>query len=295
MSFAVTRSLVIGVPGRYADPMDTRRFGSRAWRSRPDFLLKLAVAAIFLEPLMAAGADKAASSSKQPAAGKAESEKPADDNESLQRLDPKQPLWYDKQRKRVVMVGKVCLREGQLEMFACPEGTKEHESVLAIPVDAWKVHTALLVAGAEPGHPATFQPEYEPATGTEVDISLYWTDENGRRRGAWAQDWVRNAVTGETLSAPWVFGGSGFWVDDATGKRHYLAEQGDLICVSNFSSAMLDLPIASSDDAGQLQFVAYTERIPPKGTKVTVVLTPRLAKDAKGAEEGRGTSRRRAR
>lgn len=258
-------------------------------------LTPVVAAAGFLAPLSALAADKAASPAKKPAAEQATSKKPAAEDDSLQRLDPMQPLWFDKRRKRVVMVGKVCLRQGQLEMFACPEGTKEHESVLAIPVDAWKVHTALLVTGAEPGHPAMFQPDYQPAAGTEIDISLYWTDESGKRRSAWAQDWVRNAATGATLSAPWVFGGSGFWVDEATGKRHYLAESGDLICVSNFSSAMLDLPIASSGELNQLQFVAYTERIPPKGTKVTIVLTPRLEKEAKGAEEGRGTSRRRAR
>lgn len=258
-------------------------------------LTPVVAAAGFLAPLSALAADKAASPAKKPAAEQATSKKPAAEDDSLQRLDPMQPLWFDKRRKRVVMVGKVCLRQGQLEMFACPEGTKEHESVLAIPVDAWKVHTALLVTGAEPGHPAMFQPDYQPAAGTEIDISLYWTDESGKRRSAWAQDWVRNAATGATLSAPWVFGGSGFWVDEATGKRHYLAESGDLICVSNFSSAMLDLPIASSGELNQLQFVANTERIPPKGTKVTIVLTPRLEKEAKGAEEGRGTSRRRAR
>lgn len=258
-------------------------------------LTPVVAAAGFLAPLSALAADKAASPAKKPAAEQATSKKPAAEDDSLQRLDPMQPLWFDKRRKRVVMVGKVCLRQGQLEMFACPEGTKEHESVLSIPVDAWKVHTALLVTGAEPGHPAMFQPDYQPAAGTEIDISLYWTDESGKRRSAWAQDWVRNAATGATLSAPWVFGGSGFWVDEATGKRHYLAESGDLICVSNFSSAMLDLPIASSGELNQLQFVAYTERIPPKGTKVTIVLTPRLEKEAKGAEEGRGTSRRRAR
>lgn len=269
------------------------RFLSRCIGSSA-LLLPLIAAALASPPASAADVE-VKTPTKGPAVQQAASEKRVASDDALQRLDPEQPLWFDKRRKRVVMVGKVCLREGQLEMFACPEGTKEHESVLSVPVDAWKVHTALLVAGAEPGHPATFQPDYEPATGTQIDISLYWTDENGRRRSAWAQDWVRNALTGETLSSPWVFGGSGFWVDDATGKRHYLAEQGDLICVSNFSSAMLDLPIASSDDAGQLQFVAYTERIPPKGTKVTVVLTPRLVKEGQDAEKGRGTSRRGAR
>lgn len=194
----------------------------------------------------------------------------------LVRLDPNAPLWIDKANRRVVMVGKVCLRQGQLEMFACPEGTKEHESVLSVPVEALKVHIALIGVGAEPGRPVQFQPKYQPATGTEIDVALYWTDESGNRRSAWAQDWVQDANTGKALIQPWVFAGSGFWVDEQTGKKVYLASQGELICVSNFSSAMLDLPIESSDKAGQLLFNAYTEHIPPLDTKVTIVLTPKL-------------------
>jgi hypothetical protein len=197
----------------------------------------------------------------------------------LHRLDAKAPLWIDNARKRVVMVGKVCLREGQLEMFACPEGTKEHESVVSVPIEAFKVHAALLAIGAEVGKPVQYDPEYRPATGTEIDVALYWTDESGNRRSAWAQDWVQDSRTGKALAQPWVFAGSGFWLDERNRKQHYLANQGELICVSNFSSAMLDLPIESSDKAGQLMFNAYTERIPPLDTPVAIVLTPKFAKD----------------
>ena len=44
---------------------------------------------------------------------------------------------------------------------------------------------------------------------------------------------------------------------------------------------MLDLPIESSDKAGQLAFDAFTDRIPPRGTKVTIVLKPQLEKGRK--------------
>ena len=52
----------------------------------------------------------------------------------------------------------------------------------------------------------------------------------------------------------------------------YLANQGDVICLSNFNTAMLDLPIESSQKAADLLFEAWTDRIPPIGTRVTVVL-----------------------
>ena len=209
----------------------------------------------------------------------------AEEPEGLKRLDPVQPIWIDATRKRVVLVGKVCLREGQLEMLACPANTKEHESVLSIPVEAFKVHAALLRVGAEPGNPARFVPDYQPARGTQVDVWLFWTDEQGQRQHCRAQDWVRYAGTDKTLDHSWVFGGSGFWKNENTGEEHYQAEAGDLICVSNFPTAMLDLPIESSDKAGQLVFEPFTERIPPLGTPVTIVLKP-VIKDKQAPKSG---------
>jgi hypothetical protein len=83
------------------------------------------------------------------------------------------------------------------------------------------------------------------------------------------------------MKADWVFGGSGFFTDEETGKKYYLAEDGDLICVANFSGAMIDVSMPSSSENGDLNFEAYTERIPPKGTEVTVELIPVAEGDAK--------------
>jgi hypothetical protein len=202
----------------------------------------------------------------------------------LRRLSPKFPVWIDAANKRVVLVGEICLREGQMEMFACIKNTKEHESIVAVPTEAYIVHAGLLAVGAEPGHPARFRPTYQSATGTVIEIRLYWSDAAGKRHEAKAQDWLKNLRTEKNLEQPWVFGGSGFWTDPMNGERHYQAEDGDFICISNFASAMLDLPIESSQSNSSLLFEAITDRIPPKGTKVTLVLTPHL----KGLADDRG-------
>lgn len=201
----------------------------------------------------------------------------------LTRLSPNYEVWIDKANKRVVMVGEICLREGQMEMFACVKNTKEHESIVSVSTEAYIVHAALVAVGAEPGHPCRFRPTYQSATGTEIEITLYWSDAEGKRHEANAEDWLKNVRTGKPLDKPWVFGGSGFWTDNA-GQRHYQAEDGDFICVSNFPSAMLDLPIESSQSNSALLFEAVTDRIPPKGTRVSIVLTPRL----KGLADNRG-------
>ena len=76
------------------------------------------------------------------------------------------------------------------------------------------------------------------------------------------------------MDAQWVFAGSGFSTDPATGQKYYLAESGDLICVANFATATVDLAVESSATNDGLMFEAYTEHIPPVGTKITIELVP---------------------
>ncbi len=227
----------------------------------------------------------------------------------MKKLAPNYPVWLDIANKRVVMVGRVCKREVPLEMFACLRGTKEHESVVSVPTKAFFVHAALLAIGAKANHPVRFDPKYEPASGSEIEITLIWEDSRGKRRQARAQDWVRDVSAiyrfldgvaanrvddeldpadmvdyWEPLRHPWVFGGSYFWTDEFSKKQHYMAEDGDFICVSNFASAMLDLPIPSSDGNAALAYTGYAERIPPRGTPVTLILQPKPAEAKQDGE-----------
>ena len=88
-----------------------------------------------------------------------------------------------------------------------------------------------------------YQPQYTPATGQKVDVFVYWVDEQGKQQKVKVQEWVRDIKTKKAMEYPWVFGGSGFYVDPETKKSYYLAEVGDFICVSNFPDAMMDLPV----------------------------------------------------
>jgi hypothetical protein len=199
-----------------------------------------------------------------------------EDVKKLRKLQPDPVLWIDPKGHRVIMVGQVCQRNALLELFACTRN-KEHESVVVVPTEAWFVHAGLLAVGAKQGRPVQFHPEYKKATGTEVEVFVRWKDEKGKIRSARAQDWVRNMDTGKAMKHNWVFGGSRIWTDKS-GKRRYEADSGDFICVSNFPSAMLDVPIRSSQSEAELLYEAFTENIPPLGTPVTVILKPKLEK-----------------
>lgn len=191
----------------------------------------------------------------------------------MTRLAKDARVWIDPKNKRMVVDGYVALRIGQLEMFACPAGTKEHESLIGLLTKAYYVHAGLLAVGAKPGSPVRFEPRYSPASGSKIKIEILYLDDKGQKQRIPAQNWVRQAGTQKTLEMDWVFAGSGMWKDPDTGTEQYLAESGDLICVSNFTTATLDLPIRSSQANSSLLFTAFTDRIPPEQTPVRLVLT----------------------
>jgi hypothetical protein len=119
-----------------------------------------------------------------------------------------------------------------------------------------------------------FNPEYVPARGTEIEVTVRWKNAEGEVQTARAQDWIQNTETNKAMTEHWVFGGSGFWVEP-TGEKMYQAESGDFICVANFGTAMLDVPVESSQANNMLMYRAFTERIPPLETPVTLILAPK--------------------
>ena len=181
--------------------------------------------------------------------------------------------------KRSVQVDTVvCLREGPLEQLLTRKGAKEHEAILAADIDARDLHKVLLLTGVEPGSPVVYQPKFKAPTGPTVKVFVKW-EEKGKLRTEPAQKWIMNGTTKKELNSDWVFAGSRFVKNLEEGKPdYYLANDGDVVCVANFESALLDLPFNSAKAWAERSFVAFTERIPPKDTKVALILEPVIEK-----------------
>jgi len=225
---------------------------------------------IRVAPFIAAAATLAALGTADFAAGA----DPAvsDRHPELKRLSPQEDVWIDAKAKRVVVGGVIAIDKGPIEFFACPQGTKEHESIVATRSTARLVHTALLAIGLVPGKPVSFDPDYVAATGPVIRVTMRWQDKAGGVQELPAQEWVRDTRNGQQMQENWVFAGSVFWTDPSDGKEYYQADGGDLICLSNFPTAMLDLPIESSQSNEALLFDAFEGRIPPSGTAVEMIL-----------------------
>ncbi len=123
---------------------------------------------------------------------------------NMTRIAKESRVWADRKAKRVVVDGYIALRAGQLEMLACPSGTKEHESVVAVFAKAQIVHAALLAIGGKAGTRVAWEPNYQPPTGSEVQVIALWKDADGKNKtsthGSGSTNWNRKRYTEKPIS-----------------------------------------------------------------------------------------------
>lgn len=192
------------------------------------------------------------------------------------RLHPQHQVWLDMKAKQVIVAGRICFRDGPLEMFACPQRTKEHESIVSTFSNAEIIHTGLLATGAVPGKPVSWDPDFVAPSGPVVTITAVWS-EDGKRVERSAQSMILDARTGKAMEYSFVYCGSKVWVDpDFPEYREFQADAGDLVCVSNFSSALIDVGTESTQSKEGLMFHANPEMIPVLGKPVLVFLKPEI-------------------
>jgi len=207
----------------------------------------------------------------------------ADPKSKLTPLNKEKTLYLEKlpnDSMRVLVAAEVCLREGLLEVLLCKKNTKEHESILRVDLDARFIHAALVASGAKVGKPVQFvdvktgEQDYKPASGQKIKVSVHYTLD-GKPHTHPAQEWILDKKTKKPMAHDWVFAGSRFVKNpDAppTDPDYYCANNGEVICLSNFVDSMLDLPVEISRDNADLNFDALTEKIPPLNSMVWVIL-----------------------
>lgn len=189
------------------------------------------------------------------------------------RLSIENHIWADKENKRVIARGAICVQEGLLEMFACPRDTKEHEAIISVHAKAWEVHATLVALGIDPGKPVTWREKYVAVSGPIMNIEVWWM-EDGKLVKRRAQDMMLNTNTEKPMQCDFVFGGSVQEHNEANGEHVYMANFGPMINVANQTDAMIDVSIQSSMDAADgLLFAANPKTVPPVNTKVYIVIS----------------------
>ena len=206
-------------------------------------------------------------------------------------------IVVDTEKGEVRLEGKVCLREGALELVVCSEGTREHESIVAVKARPSHVTFALALLGLEPGQPAhwTEAGAFSPPAGETLEISARFftvSDEEKARvdkriaEGAKPENievrktllkevpaWKLLRLTGSevevTRPIEWVYVGR-------PEKNMLVAadREGTVVCLSNFVEAVIDVPFESTAVNADLLYEANPDVVPPVGTPVELVIRP---------------------
>ena len=207
------------------------------------------------------------------------------------------------QERCVDVEGSVCLHRGVLELVACTQGTKEHESIVAMEAKAMHVHAALLLLGAKPGSPATRQPVGDqdgrwfdvPPRGGPVDVFLVFTDNQGKSVEQPISDFIapsnRKSRDLDSADTParfpthtFLFAGS-VLSGDGPGPRRYLSdESGNVISLATFGDELLCLPAIHSQANEALLWQVNATNLPAVGSKVTLRLRPHVQPAANAAQ-----------
>jgi hypothetical protein len=219
-------------------------------------------------------------------------------------------IVIDFEKRLVDLEGKICLDKGFLELIACTKGSKEHESIVAVAARPMHIHTALLLLGATNGHPAMRKPVDEqktrwvnvPPRGDSIDVFLVTTNKDGKLIEKPISDFIVRSnervdeVDGAVISAPdqtekrgvekearlphtFIFAGSHLH-DSGKGPRQYLADlTGHVISIATFGDELLCLPFHQTQENNALTWRVKPDALPKVGTKITLRLRPKKAKE----------------
>lgn len=170
-----------------------------------------------------------------------------------------------------------------------PEGSEIRMSYLGRDEDGKpfeKQAGSWLFPGGASTQPALAPVTTMPESSSRLTLSLQWAVDGN----------VRQQTLGPLKSRPrnlapptsWVFVGSEIvghmYLADKVGPE---GDGGEVISLSNFRGAVMDVPFESSNDNRQLDYMAEPDAIPSPGTPVEVVIRP--LPGAEKAENARAT------
>lgn len=221
---------------------------------------------------------------------------PAEDKAAAEKVELP-GITIDAKHKRVDVDAKIALDAGLLELIACITDTKEHESLVIIDAVPMHIHAALLLIGANNGHPARVKPANEektewihlPPRGDRIAISLVYPDPENKdktierpisdflkrsdRDPAFNQNGQEEADDSAKVFKTFLFAGS-VLIDEQGDERSYLADQsGNVISISTFGDELLCLPGRMSQENSALVWSVDNKHLPKVGTKVKLRLT----------------------
>lgn len=188
---------------------------------------------------------------------------------------------FDHKSREIRLPAKVEITNGLLEFLFVLQQGKIHETLFIADIVPTHLNLALTLlryqvsnqwtalqdalasaAGKSPDAPALAKDR------SSMSIDVEWKDAEGTLARVPVNEWIIHSEKSTLMPpGPWVYTGSavseGQYVPDVTG---------DVAAIFNAEEAMINYP--GNDHESDLVWFANTERVPPQGTPVTLIITP---------------------
>ena len=176
---------------------------------------------------------------------------------------------FDISKREVTVPGEINIVGGDayIEFFACGKLGKTHESILIVDAEPIYILAALGILDFAPGMNLTVEGDPRIPTGAPVDIWVEWNqgDEVVSRR---ARELVWNAFTEQPMQeTPWVFTGGRLKNNQLTAQLFH-----NIIAVYRDPDSLFNHPLPTGTD--DRTYRVNTDVIPPKGTKIKLIIRP---------------------
>ena len=172
-------------------------------------------------------------------------------------------------KREVTLPGEINIvgEDANIEFFACGKLGKTHESILIVDAEPIYILTALGVLDFEPGRNLAVEGDPRVPIGSSVEIWVEWQQGDAvvSRR---ARELVWNAFREQPMQeTPWIFTGGRIKNEQFTTQLFH-----NIIAVYRDPDSLFNHPLPTGTD--DRTYRVNTDVIPPKGTKVKVIIRP---------------------
>jgi hypothetical protein len=207
------------------------------------------------------------------------------DKPLVEQLDPHRfrinTLLVDCSTREIRFPTKVNMTEGLLEFIMVTPKGKVHESLLVTDLSPSQLNFAFILLSYKPsaelfprldeiGRTSGSYPEVpaEIKNAARIAIDVEWTDLEGKVHRHPINEWIQHRSHRTAMpSGPWLYTGAGV----SQGK--YIPDlTGDVAAIFVEQNALINYPGKAGDD--DTNWFAFPNRIPPKDTPVTVIISP---------------------
>lgn len=175
----------------------------------------------------------------------------------------------DTNKKEVVIPGEINIATGDtiIEFFACGLLGPSHESILMLNTEPFSIFVALGMLELKPGMNLEAQGDPHDPEGSDVQVWVEWK-QGDKLVSKTARELVWNKFTKQPMQKThWVFTGGRIRTNQLTSQLTH-----NIIAVHRDPDSILNHPLPGGID--DRTYRVNTDVVPPKGTKVKVIIRP---------------------